>query len=84
MEIIFFEVQSSNKGDKLIKENQMEYRVEKDRCHWKFHWRGFHYFFRAAVTNHYKPHGLKQQKFAVSFFWGLEIWSQAVGWLCSL
>ena len=25
MEIIFFEVQNSNKGDKLIKENQMEY-----------------------------------------------------------
>ena len=25
MEIIFFEVQSSTKGDKLIKENQMEY-----------------------------------------------------------
>ena len=25
MEIIFFEVQNSNKGDKLIKENQMGY-----------------------------------------------------------
>lgn len=25
MKIIFFEVQNSNKGDKLIQENQMEY-----------------------------------------------------------